>query len=216
MPAGKVISTTPGQRRPGALRLGGDGQRVDRAADDEVPNVIRDTVSQATTALQEAGLSVSGVSGNPNNKVTGTQPSIGSTVPTGSSSSSSPSSRAAGGAPVRPDLRPLRGGAPLGVAPRGRRVLGGRLRGVRRAHGGVEAARPDAARRRPRAHAGPADPGGRRPLRRRRVVGRPRHAPDPQPLPRPRARPELVVPPARCADRRVRRAGLRRRKFGHR
>ena len=35
--------------------------------------------------LQGAGLSVSGVSGNPNNNVTGTQPSIGSTVPTGSS-----------------------------------------------------------------------------------------------------------------------------------
>ena len=35
--------------------------------------------------------------------------------------------------PFDPSLRPLRGGAPLGVAPRGRRVLGGRLRGVRRA-----------------------------------------------------------------------------------
>jgi beta-lactam-binding protein with PASTA domain len=50
-----------------------------------VPNVIGDTVAQATTALQAQGLSVSGVSGSPSNAVSGTQPSVGSTVPTGSS-----------------------------------------------------------------------------------------------------------------------------------
>jgi beta-lactam-binding protein with PASTA domain len=50
-----------------------------------VPNVLQDTVSQATTALENDGLSVSGVSGSPNNKVVGTQPSIGSTVQIGSS-----------------------------------------------------------------------------------------------------------------------------------
>ena len=50
-----------------------------------VPNVIGDTVTQATAALQAAGLSVSGVSGSPTNMVSGTQPSVGSTVPTGSS-----------------------------------------------------------------------------------------------------------------------------------
>ncbi len=50
-----------------------------------VPNVVGETVSQATAALQGAGLSVSGVAGNPSNPVTGTQPSVGSTVPTGSS-----------------------------------------------------------------------------------------------------------------------------------
>jgi serine/threonine-protein kinase len=50
----------------------------------QVPNVQGDSVQQATSALQSAGLSVSGVSGNPSNNVVGTQPSIGSTVPTGS------------------------------------------------------------------------------------------------------------------------------------
>ena len=50
-----------------------------------VPNVLQDTVSQATTALEADGLIVSGVSGSPNNKVVGTQPSIGSTVAVGSS-----------------------------------------------------------------------------------------------------------------------------------
>ncbi len=50
-----------------------------------VPNVKDDTVQQATTVLAGSGLGVSGVNGNPSNKVIGTQPSIGSTVPTGSS-----------------------------------------------------------------------------------------------------------------------------------
>ena len=59
-------------------------------------------------------------------------------------------------------VRAVRGGPDHRVVPRGRRVLGGRLRGVRRAHGGVEAARQRAARRRRRAHAGRAGPGGRR------------------------------------------------------
>jgi beta-lactam-binding protein with PASTA domain len=49
-----------------------------------VPDVTNDTVAQATAALQQAGLSVSGVSGDPTHPVKGTQPSIGSTVPTGS------------------------------------------------------------------------------------------------------------------------------------
>ena len=47
--------------RAGALRLPGHGQRVDRAADDQVPNVQGDTVQQATAALQGAGLNPSGV-----------------------------------------------------------------------------------------------------------------------------------------------------------
>ena len=51
-----------------------------------VPNVIGDTVAQATDrAAGGQGLSVSGVSGSPSNMVSGTQPSVGSTVPTGSS-----------------------------------------------------------------------------------------------------------------------------------
>jgi serine/threonine-protein kinase len=50
-----------------------------------VPNVIDDTVTQATTTLTDAGLTVSGVQGNPNGTVAGTQPPTGTTVPTGSS-----------------------------------------------------------------------------------------------------------------------------------
>lgn len=49
-----------------------------------VPDVTGDSVQQADAALQQAGLTPSGVSGNPSNPVVGTQPSIGSTVPTGS------------------------------------------------------------------------------------------------------------------------------------
>jgi len=47
--------------------------------------VTGESVAQATAALQAAGLGVSGVTGNPSRNVSGTQPSIGSTVPTGSS-----------------------------------------------------------------------------------------------------------------------------------
>jgi eukaryotic-like serine/threonine-protein kinase len=50
-----------------------------------VPNVLLDTVPQADQTLTDAGLSVAGVQGNPNGVVTGTEPSIGSTVPSGSS-----------------------------------------------------------------------------------------------------------------------------------
>ena len=42
-------------------------------------------MSQATSTLQAAGLSTSGVTGSPTNNVVGTQPSIGTSVPTGSS-----------------------------------------------------------------------------------------------------------------------------------
>jgi serine/threonine-protein kinase len=50
-----------------------------------VPNVLDDTVPQATTTLQGDGLTVSGVQGNPTGTVTGTVPATGTTVPTGSS-----------------------------------------------------------------------------------------------------------------------------------
>jgi serine/threonine-protein kinase len=50
-----------------------------------VPNVLGDTVTQATTTLQGDGLTVSGVQGNPNGTVNGTVPATGTTVPTGSS-----------------------------------------------------------------------------------------------------------------------------------
>ena len=50
-----------------------------------MPNVLGDTVPQATTTLQDDGLTVSGVQGNPNGTVAGTDPPTGTTVPTGSS-----------------------------------------------------------------------------------------------------------------------------------
>jgi eukaryotic-like serine/threonine-protein kinase len=51
----------------------------------QVPNVIGDSVTQATTVLQNAGLNVAGVQGNPNGTAQGTVPATYQTVPTGSS-----------------------------------------------------------------------------------------------------------------------------------
>jgi eukaryotic-like serine/threonine-protein kinase len=85
VPSGQVISTSPAS---GAQAPFGSAVTVNISTGPpttQVPNVIQDTVSQATSVLQQDGLSVSGVSGNPNNMVSGTQPSVGSTVPTGSS-----------------------------------------------------------------------------------------------------------------------------------
>ena len=85
VPSGQVISTSPAS---GAQAPYGSAVTVNVSTGPPtttVPNVIGDTVTQATTALQQQGLSVSGVSGSPNNNVSGTQPSVGSTVPTGSS-----------------------------------------------------------------------------------------------------------------------------------
>ncbi len=85
VPNGQVISTAPAS---GASAPFGSAVTVNVSTGPPtttVPNVNQDTVQQATATLTSAGLSVSGVSGNPSNKVIGTQPSIGSTVPTGSS-----------------------------------------------------------------------------------------------------------------------------------
>jgi beta-lactam-binding protein with PASTA domain len=85
VPNGQVISTSPAS---GAQAPYGSAVTVNVSTGPPtvaVPNVNGDTVQQATTALTNAGLIVSGVSGNPSHTVSGTQPSIGSTVPTGSS-----------------------------------------------------------------------------------------------------------------------------------
>jgi serine/threonine-protein kinase len=85
VPSGQVISTSPASGAPAPY---GSAVTVNVSTGPPtvtVPNVIQDTVSQATGVLEQSGLSVSGVSGSPNNKVSGTQPSVGSTVPTGSS-----------------------------------------------------------------------------------------------------------------------------------
>ena len=83
--SGDVISTTPAS---GAQAPYGSAVTVTVSTGPPttpVPDVIGDSVPQATSALQQDGLIVSGVSGSPNNNVTGTQPSVGSTVQTGSS-----------------------------------------------------------------------------------------------------------------------------------
>ena len=83
--SGDVISTTPAS---GAQAPYGSSVVVTVSTGPPmvpVPNVLQDTVSQATSTLQAQGLSVSGVSGSPNNNVVGTQPSIGTSVNVGSS-----------------------------------------------------------------------------------------------------------------------------------
>jgi eukaryotic-like serine/threonine-protein kinase len=83
-PSGDVSSTSPAS---GAQAPYGSTVTVNVSTGPPtttVPDVQGQSVQQATSALQSAGLSVSGVSGNPNSQVSGTQPSIGSTVPTGS------------------------------------------------------------------------------------------------------------------------------------
>jgi serine/threonine protein kinase/beta-lactam-binding protein with PASTA domain len=82
---GNVISTTPAS---GAGAPFGSAVTVTVSTGPPtttIPNVIGDTVSQATTAIEAQGLTASGVQGNPNGTVVGTQPSVGSTVDTGSS-----------------------------------------------------------------------------------------------------------------------------------
>jgi serine/threonine-protein kinase len=85
VPSGDVISTAPAS---GAQAPYGSAVTVNVSTGPPtttVPDVKGDSVQQATAALQEQGLSVSGVSGDPSHNVVGTQPSVGSTVPTGSS-----------------------------------------------------------------------------------------------------------------------------------
>jgi serine/threonine-protein kinase len=84
VPSGDVISTAPAS---GAQAPYGSAVTVNVSTGPPtttVPDVKGDSIQEATSAMQNAGLSVSGVSGDPSRKVVGTQPSIGSTVPTGS------------------------------------------------------------------------------------------------------------------------------------
>jgi serine/threonine-protein kinase len=84
VPSGDVISTAPAS---GAQAPYGSAVTVNVSTGPPtttVPDVKGDSIQAATSAMQNAGLSVSGVSGDPSRKVVGTQPSIGSTVPTGS------------------------------------------------------------------------------------------------------------------------------------
>jgi serine/threonine-protein kinase len=84
VPAGNVISISPDS---GSQAPYGSAVTVNVSTGPPmvaVPNVQGDSVAQATAALQAAGLSVSGVSGNPASNVTGTQPAIGTSVQVGS------------------------------------------------------------------------------------------------------------------------------------
>ena len=86
VPNGQVISINPASGQPAPY-----GSAVTVVVSTGPPtttvpsSVIGQSVSQATATLHQAGLSVSGVSGDPSKNVVGTQPSVGSTVPTGSS-----------------------------------------------------------------------------------------------------------------------------------
>jgi len=85
VPSGNVIGTSPPS---GAQAPYGSTVTVIVSTGPpttQVPDVSNKSVADATAALQAAGLSVSGVSGNPAKTVTGTTPAAGSTVPTGSS-----------------------------------------------------------------------------------------------------------------------------------
>jgi serine/threonine-protein kinase len=84
VPAGDVISTAPASGAQAPYNSSVTVTVSTGPPTTTVPNVKGDSIQQATTAMQNAGLSVSGVSGNPSKNVVGTQPSIGSTVQTGS------------------------------------------------------------------------------------------------------------------------------------
>ena len=92
----------PPRRPAGPLRIGRRRHRIERAADRAVPNVLDDTVAQATAALEAAGFKVAGVDGNPTGTVVATDPAIGTTQNVGSSVTACRSDRGS-----RRELRPL-------------------------------------------------------------------------------------------------------------
>jgi serine/threonine-protein kinase len=84
VPAGDVIKTDPGS---GAQAPYGSTVTVYVSTGPpmvQVPDITGDTVQQAVTALQNVGLVANGLAGPPTGTVKGTNPPIGSSVPTGS------------------------------------------------------------------------------------------------------------------------------------
>ena len=84
IPAGDVIALNPPS---GTLAQYGSTVTVSVSTGPpttQVPNVIGDSVSLATTTLQNDGLDVTGVQGNPNGTAVGTDPATGQTVLEGS------------------------------------------------------------------------------------------------------------------------------------
>ena len=85
VPAGQIISSSPAS---GASAPFGSTVTVTVSTGPPtvaIPNVIGDTIAQATATLQGAGLVVAGVSGDPSKMAKGTSPATGTVVPTGSS-----------------------------------------------------------------------------------------------------------------------------------
>jgi len=85
VPAGNVISTSPASGAPAPY---GSTVTVNVSTGPPtvpVPNVRGQSVAQATAALQAAGLSVSGVAGDPTRNVVVVVPHANTTVPVGSS-----------------------------------------------------------------------------------------------------------------------------------
>ncbi len=85
VPSGDVISTNPASGAPAPYGSTVTVTVSTGPPTTTVPSVEGESVSAATSALQNAGLTVSGVTGNPNKNVTKAQPASGATVPTGSS-----------------------------------------------------------------------------------------------------------------------------------
>ncbi len=83
VPAGDVINTMPASGAPAPYGSTVTVNVSTGPPTTQVPNVLQDTVAQATAAMVQAGLTVSGVSGMPNKPVVGSQPAIGSTVKLG-------------------------------------------------------------------------------------------------------------------------------------
>jgi beta-lactam-binding protein with PASTA domain len=85
VPAGNVISTSPASGTMAPYQSNVTVTISSGPPTVQVPNVFGDTVSEADSALTAQGLVVSGVTGNPNRLVVGTNPQQGTTVDVGTS-----------------------------------------------------------------------------------------------------------------------------------
>jgi eukaryotic-like serine/threonine-protein kinase len=84
VPAGYVIGTNPASGTPAPYGSTVTVNVSTGPPTTQVPNVLNQTVAQATAAMVQDGLTVSGVTGAPNKPVVGTNPPVGSTVKIGS------------------------------------------------------------------------------------------------------------------------------------
>ena len=118
VPVGTGHLDVAGQRGAGALRLGGDGQRLDRTADDECPTSCRTRWPRPRPRCRAPGLT---------SRACRAARTTTSSAPSPRSARRSDRARPSSSSPMSPPgwrsrstrLRPLRGGASLGMAPRG-------------------------------------------------------------------------------------------------